>query len=84
MATVLLELLPGVIELLFYGVGSLGLSAVGVYIEAFAVATAQGGQPKVGAWAAVMGLVAFAFAYVVATDKFRVKLAEVGRDFRGH
>lgn len=79
MTTALLELLP---ELLFYGTGSLGLSAAALYAESFAVATARGGHPKLGAWAAVMGAVALAFAYLLATDKLRPKLSEVRGELR--
>ncbi|RDI71147.1 hypothetical protein [Halopelagius longus] len=84
MTTALLELLPELLELLVYGTGSLGLSAAALYAESFAVATAQGGQPKLGAWAAVMGAVALSFAYLLATDKLRPKLTEVKGEFRGH
>lgn len=84
MTTVLLELLPELVELLFYGTGSLGLSAVAFYAESFAVASVESGQVKLGAWAAVMGTVALFFAYLLATDKFRAKLGEVRSQYRGY
>jgi hypothetical protein len=79
MTAALLELLPAVLELLAYAAVSVGLSLVGLYVEAFALATLQGGRPGLGAWAAVMGAVALLFAYRLATDEFRTKLTEIRR-----
>jgi hypothetical protein len=74
MSTALLGLL---LELLLFGVGSVGLSVFGLYIERFALATIESGNVKLGAWMAVMGAMAFYFAYLLSTDKFRPKLAAV-------
>jgi len=78
MDTTPLELLPELLELAFFGIGSLGLSLGGAYLERFALLTVQGGQPALGAWVAFMGLTAFFFAYLMFTDKFRPKLAALG------
>jgi hypothetical protein len=77
MSTALLGLLPELLELLLFGVGSVGLSVAGLYIERFALATIESGNVKLGAWMAFMGAMAFYFAYLMSTDKFRPKLAAV-------
>jgi hypothetical protein len=77
MSTALLGLLPELLELLLFGVGSVGLSVAGLYIEQFALATIESGNVKLGAWMAFMGAMAFYFAYLMSTDKFRPKLAAV-------
>ena len=79
MNSTLLELLPELLELLVFGVGSVGLSIFGLYIERFALATVESGHVKLGAWMAFMGAMAFYFAYLMSTDKFRPKLAVVRR-----
>jgi uncharacterized membrane protein len=79
MNSALLELLPELLELLVFGLGSVGLSIAGLYLERFALATAESGHAKLGAWIAFMGLMAFYFAYLMSTDKFRPKLAAVRR-----
>jgi len=79
MNATLLELLPQLFELLAFGLGSLGLSAAGLYFEQFALATAESGQVKLGAWLGFMGVMAFYFAYLMGTDKFRPKLAAFRR-----
>ena len=79
MSTALLGLLPELLELLLFGVGSVGLSVAGLYIEQFALATIESGNVKLGAWMAFMGAMAFYFAYLMSTDKFRPKLAAVRR-----
>jgi uncharacterized membrane protein len=77
--TTVLELLPALLELLAFGLGSVGLSVAGLYIERFALATVESGNAKLGAWLAFMGLMAFYFAYLMSTDKFQPKLAAVRR-----
>lgn len=72
-----LEYLPELLELSAFALGSLGLSAVGVYIEHFALTTAQMGQVALGAWAAVVGGVALVFAYLLATDKAATSYANL-------
>jgi hypothetical protein len=76
MNTALLELLP---QLLAFGVGSVGLSVAGLYIERVALTTIESGNVKLGAWLGLMGAMAFYFAYLMSTDKFRPKLAAVRR-----
>ncbi len=73
----LLELLPELLELSLFGLGTVGLSVVGAYAERAALATMQSGQTKLGACMAFMGAMAFFFAYLMATDKFRPRLAAV-------
>ncbi|MGQ4556359.1 hypothetical protein [Halobellus sp. GM3] len=82
MSASLLELAPAFIELLVFSVGSLGLSLAGVYIERFAFATAQTGEPMLGLWAGVMGAVALYFAYLLATDKVSAALTGLGDAMR--
>lgn len=73
------SLLLSLFELAVFGVGSVGLSLVGAYIEQFAISTLQSGQMILGAWAAVIGIVVLYFAYMLATDKFSTKLEEFKR-----
>jgi len=77
MNTTLLELLPQLLELLAFGLGSVGLSVFGLYVERFALATVESGQVKLGAWMAFVGAMAFYFAYLMSTDKFQPKLTAV-------
>jgi len=79
MNATLLELLPQFLELLAFGLGSVGLSVAGLYVERIALATAESGQVKLGAWMGFMGAMAFYFAFLMGTDKFRPKLAAVRR-----
>jgi hypothetical protein len=67
----LLELLPELLELFVFGLGSVLLSVAGVYIERIALLTAEGGQLKLGLWIALVGAVALYFAYLTVTEKFR-------------
>jgi hypothetical protein len=71
----LVEMLPEVVELLVFGVGSVALSLAGAYLERVALLTVESGQSKLGAWIGFVGLMAFVFAYLLATDKFRASLA---------
>lgn len=71
------ELLPDLLELFIFGLGSAGLSVAGVYIERFALLTVEHGNTELGAWAVVMGLAVLYFAYLVGTDKFHPKLRDV-------
>ena len=73
----LLELLPELLGLGFFGLGTVALSAAGVYAERVALATVQSGQSALGAWIAFMGVMAFFFAYLMATDKLRPRLSTV-------
>ncbi|QIB75277.1 hypothetical protein GL213_04090 [Halogeometricum borinquense] len=74
MTSGLLTLLPELVELAVFGLGSLVLSGVGVYIEQFALSMVGSGQPELSVWAAVMGAMAFGFSYLLATDQFRPRL----------
>lgn len=62
------ELLPELVQLLFFGSIGVSLSLGGAYVERFAVATLQAGDTVVGAWAAVIGLLLIGFAYLVTRD----------------
>ncbi|MUW15085.1 hypothetical protein GJ633_10765 [Halorubrum sp. CBA1125] len=73
------ELLPELLELLFFGVATLGLSLLGVYIEGFALASVRSGDLMLGLWAGSIGVVALAFAYFTGTDKFAAKLRDLKR-----
>ncbi|MDS0299619.1 hypothetical protein NDI76_12790 [Halogeometricum sp. S1BR25-6] len=77
MANGLLALVPELVEVLLFGIGTVLLSGVGIYAERFALSMVEGGQLGLGAWAAVMGAVAFGFAYLLATDQFRPRVAEL-------
>lgn len=77
MKSVVVEILPELAELLLFGFSSVGLAALGAYIEQFALATVESGQLKLGVWFAVMGAMAFYFAYLLSTDKFSPRLSEV-------
>ena len=76
----LLELLPILAELGFFGSGTVAPSVAGVYAERAAFATVQSGQSALGAWIAFMGVMAFFFAYLMATDKLHPRLSAVGTD----
>lgn len=75
-----LELLPALLELAFYGTGSVALAVAGFYVERFALLTARGGEPTVGAWAAVLGLAMLALGYLLATDKVGPRLRDLRRE----
>lgn len=77
MNAAILELLTELLGLAVFGVGAVGLSVVGAYIERFALQTVQSGQLMLGAWSLVIGVVVLYFAYLLATDKFPAKLAAV-------
>jgi len=82
MTAILLELLPVLAEFLLFGLASVGLSIFGLYLEHFAVATLQTGDPKLGVWAGVMGAVALYFAYLLATDRAAAALAALRAELR--
>jgi len=75
MFATLLELWPTLLELLFFAVGTVFLSGVGVYLEEFALETAAGGQLALAVWLAVMGAMAFYFGlYLMGYTEFRPRL----------
>jgi len=76
-----LEILPELLELIVFGLGSAGLSIAGLYIEQFALTSAQTGRTVIAVWAAVIGCVVLAFAYLMATDKAANSLAKVKYEF---
>lgn len=78
--TPVMELLPEVIEIIILGLGSVGLAMAGIFIERFALLTALGGEGLLGGWFAFMGCMAFLFAYLLVTDKFRPKLVSLWLD----
>jgi len=75
------EILPELLELVVFGLGSAGLSVAGLYIEQFALISVQTGRTVIGVWAAVIGCVVFAFAYLMATDKAAHSFEKVKREF---
>ncbi|QZP39263.1 hypothetical protein [Halobaculum magnesiiphilum] len=75
-----LEILPELLELVVFGLGSAGLSVAGLYIEQFALTTAQSGQTLLAGWAAVIGCVVLVFAYLLATDKAAKSYVKVKRE----
>lgn len=77
MTSGLLALLPELLEVLLFGTGTVLLSGIGLYVERFALSMVEGGQLELGVWAAVMGVVAFGFAYLLATDQFRPRVAKL-------
>jgi hypothetical protein len=77
MGSTLLEILPTLLELAFFSLGSVLLSLGGAYLERFALLTAEGGQVALGGWVALMGIMAFYFAYLMLTDKVRPTLASL-------
>ena len=80
MTSAILGLLPELVELLFFGLGSVLLTGVGVYVEEIALATVQAGKPELGAWFAVMGAMAFYFGpYLMGYDELRPRIAALRR-----
>jgi hypothetical protein len=72
---------PELADLLFFGLGSVLLTGVGVYVEEIALATVQAGKPELGAWFAVMGAMAFYFGlYLMGYREFRTRLGALRRD----
>ncbi|MFB6108760.1 MAG: hypothetical protein ABEJ82_07970 [Haloplanus sp.] len=71
------ELVPALLEVVAFAVGTAGLASLGAYTERFALVTVQSGEPKLGAWVALMGAMAFYFAYLMATDKLRPGVASL-------
>lgn len=77
-----LELWPELPELLFFGVGSVALSGVGIYLEEIALEIVRSGQLTLGVWVAFMGVMAFYFGpYLMGYTEFRPRLARL-RDAR--
>ncbi|MFB6096840.1 MAG: hypothetical protein ABEJ74_05585 [Haloferacaceae archaeon] len=79
MSAALLELLPELLELAFFGLGTVALTVFGAYVERFALVTAQAGSAKLGAVVGLIGAVALYFAYLMATDKLSPKVAQLRR-----
>lgn len=79
MNTSLFELLPEVVEVVVFTLGSVALTVSGAYIERSALGLLESGQVKLGAVVAWFGLMAFVFAYLLATDKVRPRLGELAR-----
>ena len=75
----ILELLPELVEVLFFGLGTAVLSIAGTYLERLAFIMLQSGDQTMGLWAGVMGAVVLTFAYLIGTDKFATKLKQLKR-----
>jgi hypothetical protein len=74
MDSTLLNMLPEMLELAFFAAGSLLLSVGGALLERSALLSVQGGESVLGGWVALIGVLAFYFAYLMFTDKFIPKL----------
>lgn len=80
MVRIMPELLVELIEVVFFAIGTAVLSGVGVYLEEFALSTALTGEPLLGAWIGLMGLMAFYFGpYLMGYDELRPRLALLRR-----
>jgi hypothetical protein len=66
-----MELLPEVLQVLFFGSLSAALSVGGAYVERFAFVTLQSGETVVGAWAAAVGVLLVGFGILLLKDHFR-------------
>ncbi|WP_435074538.1 hypothetical protein [Halorubrum sp. HHNYT27] len=76
----IVEILPEAIELVAVSLGSVGLSVAGLFIERFALASAQSSQTVLAGWAAGIGCVVLLSAYFLATDRVADGLRELRRD----
>jgi hypothetical protein len=80
MVRIMPELLVELIEVVFFAIGTAVLSGVGVYLEEFALSTALTGEPLLGAWIGLMGLMAFYFGpYLMGYDELRPRVALLRR-----
>lgn len=77
----MLEIFPELLELVAFGLTSAGLSVAGLYIEQFALSSAQTGKIGLAVWATVIGCVVLAFAYLVAVDKAAHSFEKVKHEF---
>lgn len=59
-----------------YAVGTLALSAIGLFAEYNGVQQLLGGQRLLAAWFAFMGVVALAFAWKLGREQLLPRLAE--------
>lgn len=74
------ELLVELLEVLFFSVATVVLSGVGVFLEEFALATVSTGEPLLGAWIGLMGLMAFYFGpYLMGYDELRPRIVALRR-----
>lgn len=82
MVKIVSELFAELVEILFFGVGTVVLSGAGVYLEEFALTTALSGEPLLGAWIGLMGLMAFYFGpYLMGYDELRPRVTAFRRRF---
>ncbi len=80
MVRIMPELLVELVEVVFFAIGTAVLSGVGVYLEEFALSTALTGEPLLGAWIGLMGLMAFYFGpYLMGYDELRPRVALLRR-----
>lgn len=77
------ELFLALFEMVVFTSLSVGLTIAGASIERFAFVTLESGQPKLGVAIGWIGLMALVFAYLIATDKLRPKLATVVQTVSG-
>ncbi|MFC6955089.1 hypothetical protein [Halorubellus litoreus] len=72
------EVVPELLQVLFFGSVGVSLSVGGAYVERFAFDMLRSGDTVLAAWGAVLGAVLLGFAYIVVRDS----LAPILRDLR--
>jgi hypothetical protein len=83
MVRIMPELVVELVEVVFFALGTAVLSGVGVYLEEFALSTALTGEPLLGAWIGLMGLMAFYFGpYLMGYDELRPRVALLRRKLK--
>jgi hypothetical protein len=83
MVRIMPELVVELIEVVFFALGTTVLSGVGIYLEEFALSTARTGEPLLGAWIGLMGLMAFYFGtYLMGYDELRPRVALLRRKLK--
>jgi len=73
----IVEILPEMVELVFFGLSAVGLSLFSTHFGEIAFISAQNGELTFGVWAGYMAIVMLLFAYLIGTEKFIPKLAEL-------
>jgi len=79
MSSSLLGLAPEFAELFVLGLGSAGLSVLGIYAERTALTALRSGELVTALWVGALGAVVLAFAYLLVTDKLLPGVTTVTR-----